>query len=194
VSTNNVVQPVPQKRSGAMSRRSYVIAAATVLGGVLLLLRFPQNAALATNTARSYVLELATILPAVMVIVGLFSVFVSRERVVKFMGKSSGPRGVVLSIVAGALPTGPRYIALPLAAALLKKGARVSNVIIMLSAWACIKLPQELFELQFLGWRFMVTRLTLTILMVVPMGIAIERIIEWDDSRKAASSRQHSGM
>ena len=185
MSADNVVQPVPQKRSGALSRRSYVIAAATVLGGVLLLLQFPQNAELATNTARSYVLELVTILPAVMVVVGLFNVFVSRERVVQFMGKSSGPRGVVLSIIAGALPTGPLYIALPLAAALLKKGARVSNVIIMLSAWACIKLPQELFELQFLGWRFMVTRLVLTILLVVPMGMAIERIVEWDEARRA---------
>jgi uncharacterized membrane protein YraQ (UPF0718 family) len=171
--------------NGVPSLRSYVIAATTVLAAVLLLSRFPENAGLATSTAAAYVRELATILPAVMVIVGLFSVFVSRDRVVKFMGKSSGPRGVVLSIVAGALPTGPLYIALPFAAALLKKGARVSNVIIMLSAWACIKLPQELFELQFLGWRFMVTRLVLTILMVVPVGIAIERIVEWDEARKA---------
>jgi len=153
---------------------------------VLLLLRFPDRAAPATATALDYVLEMLTILPAVMVIVGLVGVFVSKDVVVKYMGKASGPRGILLSVVAGALPTGPLYVAFPLAAALLKKGARVSNVMIMLSAWACIKLPQELMELQFRGWRFLLLRLSLTILFVVAMSLAIERIIEWDDARKAA--------
>lgn len=50
---------------------------------------------------------------------------------------------------------------------------------IFLSAWACIKIPQEMVELQFLRPRFMAARLVLTIVFVVIMGISIERIIEW---------------
>lgn len=169
--------------------RGYIAAAIVVAAAVLLLLRFPASAGAATLTARSYVLEMATILPAVMVLVGLFGVFVSRERVAKYVGKASGARGVVMSVVAGALPTGPLYIAFPLASALLRKGASVSNVIIMLSAWACIKLPQELMELQFLGFRFMVTRLVLTIACVVPMGFLVERLLEWSDRRRGAAVR-----
>ncbi len=176
----------PQAKAGGGRLRSYALAGATVLVAILLLWRFPDRSGAALDTARSYVLQLATILPAVMVIVGLFSVFASRELVVKYMGRASGPRGVALSLLAGALPTGPLYIAFPLAAALLKKGARISNVVLMLSAWACIKLPQELMELQFLGWRFMATRLVLTLALVVPMAFVIERLIEWDDARKAA--------
>ena len=183
-------RPVPPDAQGKPSsgpRWGYVVAGISVLVAALLLLRFPEGAGPALSTARSYVLEMATILPAVMILVGLFGVFVSKEQVVRYVGKSSGPRGVLLSLVAGALPTGPLYIAFPLAAALLKKGARVSNVIVMLSAWACIKLPQELMEWQFLGARFMLTRLALTILLVVPMGLAIERLMEWDTLRKLPS-------
>jgi uncharacterized membrane protein YraQ (UPF0718 family) len=187
VKTSGAASAGATGRPSSGAARGYVIAAVVVAAAILLLLRFPANAGLAASTARVYVREMATILPAVMVLVGLFSVFISREQVAKHVGKSSGARGILLSLVAGALPTGPLYVAFPLAVALLKKGARVSNVIIMLSAWACIKLPQELMELQFLGARFMLTRLALTILLVVPMGLVIERLVEWDDARKAPS-------
>lgn len=182
-------QTLKQGRQASLTAgtaKGYALSGAAVLAAVLLLLRFPEKAAPATSVARDYVAEMLTILPAVMVIVGLVGVFVSKDMVVKYMGKASGPRGILLSIVAGALPTGPLYVAFPLAAALLKKGARVSNVMIMLSAWACIKLPQELMELQFLGWRFMLLRLSLTIVLVVAMSLAIERIIERSDEGKAA--------
>jgi len=185
VSQGQPAKPGGQGGPAVGVARGYAFAGAAALAGALLLLRFPAKALPAVSTARDYVLEMMTILPAVMVIVGLVGVFVSKDVVVKYMGKASGPRGILLSIVAGALPTGPLYVAFPLAAALLKKGARVSNVMIMLSAWACIKLPQELMELQFLGWRFMLLRLSLTIVLVVAMSLGIERIIEWGEVRKA---------
>ncbi|MHC1564658.1 MAG: hypothetical protein ACXQTF_04970, partial [Candidatus Hecatellaceae archaeon] len=47
---------------------------------------------------------------------------------------------------------------------------------IFLSAWSCIKLPQELVELQFLGLEFMAARLLLTIMLVIPVGLAVERL------------------
>lgn len=121
------------------------------------------------------------VLPAVMIIMGLFAVFISDETVVKYLGKTSGIKGIALAIFLGALPTGPLYIAFPLAATLIKKGARISNIIVFLSAWACIKLPQELVELQFLGLDFMLSRLVLTIIFVIIIGFIIEKIVEGSD-------------
>ena len=71
--------------------------------------------------------------------------------------------------------------------ALIKKGASVSNIVIFLSAWACIKIPQELVELQFLGIKFMAARLILTIIFVAIMGIFIERLI---DNRRMGVSQE----
>ena len=93
------------------------------------------------------------------------------------------------AIFFGALSTGPLYIAFPLAAALIKKGARVSNVVVFVSAWACIKIPQELVELQFLGFTFMGTRLFLTVFSVIFMGLLIERLVNGKERRK-----KHEGL
>ena len=68
-------------------------------------------------------------------------------------------------------------MAFPLASSMIKKGASISNIVIFLSAWACLKIPQELVELQFLGWKFMVLRWTLTVILVVIMGAVIEKLV-----------------
>jgi len=133
--------------------------------------------------AWGYFVQMMMILPAVMVMIGLFSVWVSEEMVIKYLGRTSGVKGISLAILFGALPTGPLYIAFPIAAALLKKSASISNVIVFLSAWACIKLPQEMMELQFLGWKFMALRLVLTVVFVSIMGVSMEHIIEWSDKK-----------
>ncbi len=98
--------------------------------------------------------------------------------VLKYLGKASGLKGILLSIAFGSLPTGPLYLAFPLASTLLSKGASISNIIIFFSAWACIKLPQELMEIQFLGVAFTLLRLVLTTISVVVMGKLIERLVE----------------
>ena len=76
-----------------------------------------------------------------MVLMGLFAVWVERDVVVKYLGKGSGFRGLLLAVLLGTLPTGPLYIAFPLAAMLLKKGARVANVMVFLSRLGLHKAP-----------------------------------------------------
>ncbi len=150
-----------------------------ILTGLLLLLPlFPERQTAVLEISWKFLIEMIAILPAVLILMGLFMVWVSQEMVVKFLGKASGFKGILLAFIFGALPTGPLYVAFPLAAALLKKGARVSNVIIFLNAWACIKIPQEMVELQFLGGAFMALRLILTILGTMLMAFLIELMVE----------------
>lgn len=172
-----------KKGKGEGIIRGYVIFSATLIAAAIVLWLFPDKAPAATATTCNYFFEMIMILPAVMVILGLFSVFVSRELVVKYLGSTSGIKGIFLAIFLGSLPTGPLYIAFPLTVALKSKGARLSNIVIFLSAWACIKIPQEMVEIQFLGIKFMAARLLLTIMFVPIMGIFIEKLIEWTDNR-----------
>jgi len=172
-----------QKQKKTMAR-DYIAMAIVIIAAAVVLLVFPNKSGPVLNISKNYLLELAWVLPAVMVIIGLFSVWVSNETVVKYIGRSSGAKGIFFSIVLGMLPTGPIYIAFPLAVALLKKGAKISNIIIFISAWACIKLPQELIEIQFLGIEFTLLRLALTIIFVVLMGMIIEKIIVFTDRKK----------
>ncbi len=174
-------EKIKQKKSLV---RDYIIMGIVIVAALVTLLIFPDKSGPVLGVSKNYFLELAMILPAVMIIIGLFSVWIPKETVVKYMGKTSGIKGIFISIILGMLPTGPLYIAFPMAVALLKKGAKVSNIIIFISAWACIKLPQELVEIQFLGIEFTLLRLTLTIISVIIMGIIIEKIIELTDREK----------
>jgi len=173
--------------------RDYILLGATLIVAATILLIFPTRLDIVTTTSWAYFLEMMLILPAVMVVMGLFTVWVSKETVVKYLGKTSGIKGIFLAILFGALPTGPLYVAFPMASSLLKKGARISNIVIFLSAWACIKIPQELVELQFLGPKFMVSRLVLTIIFVTIMGVFIERIIGWSDKKTSKSIGGENG-
>lgn len=164
--------------------RDWVILLALVAFAAVLLILYPSNRERVATTAWNYFVELMWVLPAVMVILGLFGVFIPNETVAKYLGKHSGAKGMMLALFIGMIPTGPLYIAFPIAAAMLKKGASVSKIIVFLSAWACIKLPQEMVELQFLGLEFMLLRLSLTILFVIAMGVGIEKIVEWQDRKK----------
>lgn len=159
--------------------RDTAFLGAVLVAAVILLLIFPDKKRAVVSSSRGFFVEMIWILPAVMVLMGLFKVWVSKDTVVKYLGKTSGIRGISLAIFFGALPTGPLYVAFPMAAALIRKGASLSNIIIFLSAWACIKIPQEMVELQFLGLKFMAARLFLTIVFVVIMGMFIEHLIGW---------------
>jgi uncharacterized membrane protein YraQ (UPF0718 family) len=163
--------------------RDYITMGAIIIVAVIALLFFPDKSGPVLSVSKNYFLELIMILPAIMIIIGLFSVWIPKEMVVKYMGKTSGTKGIFVAIAIGMLPTGPLYIAFPMAIALLKKGAKISNIIIFISAWACIKLPQELVEIQFLGIEFTLLRLALTIIFVITMGIVIEKIIDWTDKK-----------
>ena len=150
---------------------------------IILLSIFPDRRDVVFTTSWEFFIEMIWILPAVMILMGLFMVWEPKDMVVKYLGRTSGIKGFFLALLFGALPTGPLYVAFPMAAALIKKGARISNAIIFLNAWACIKLPQEMVELQFLGPKFMALRLILTIIFAVVMATLIEWLIEWSNIR-----------
>jgi len=168
--------------------RDLIILGVILIIAVILLSVFPDRKGAVIGTSWDFFIEMMLILPAVMVLLGLFSVFVQKETVGKYLGKTSGIKGIILAIIIGALPTGPLYVAFPMAAVLIKKGAKISSIIVFLSAWACIKIPQEMVELQFLGVRFMLLRLTLTIIFVIIMGISIEKIMEWNEKKASRST------
>ena len=173
---------------GKGKNQNILLLFGTVSLTIILLFLFPDKREAVIGSSWKYFVEMILILPAVMVLMGLFNAFISREMVIKYLGKSAGIKSLFLSILVGALPTGPLYIAFPLASALLKKGAKISSIIVFLSAWACIKIPQEMVELQFLGLKFMVVRLILTIIFVMLMGISIEKLIGPTMDKQTAGS------
>ena len=117
----------PQEKSPAEARkemaRDWLILLGLIIGGAVLLSFFPGKIEPSLSVGKNYLTEMAWILPAVMVLMGLFKVWISRELVVKYLGKASGLKGIFIAALLGSTPTGPLYVAFPLAAAMFDKGA-----------------------------------------------------------------------
>ncbi len=114
-------------------------------------------------TGKNYLLEMLSILPPILILVGLFEVWVPKTVIERAMGRSSGFKGILTSFLVGTATMGPLYVAFPIGLSLLQKGASLFNVSIFLCVWASIKIPMILFEVKFLGADFAFLRLALTI-------------------------------
>jgi len=157
--------------------KSYVgvILSALIFFGIMLF--FPERKDVILSESKKYFIEMLLIIPPVMISIGLFSVWASKELIGMYLGKESGIKGAFISIIIGSLPMGPLYIAFPIASSLVKKGASLLNIIVFLGAWACLKIPQGLVELKFLGLKFMILRWSFSIILIILMGYIIERVI-----------------
>ncbi|MFO7951819.1 MAG: permease [Bacillota bacterium] len=127
--------------------------------------------------AQDYIMEMVLIIPPVFILMGLLQVWVPKERITALIGKGTGLKGVLISFILGTIPTGPVYIAFPMAGSLMQKGARLSNIVIFLGAWAAIKIPQLIAEAQFLGPEFTALRFILTLISVIIIGYVIEKLV-----------------
>jgi uncharacterized protein len=120
--------------------------------------------------------ELAATLVTVFVIVGLFQVWISDEFVMKYLGESSGFKGLALGAGLGTLIHGPLVGVFPLLKALLAKGARTGVVVAIVSTWA-IKLPMVPLELRLFGWKFTLLREGLLFISAFIMAPLMELIL-----------------
>jgi len=117
----------------------------------------------AVNISIKNMKEMLSILPAIFIIIGLLDVWVPKEVMVKYMGEKSGVKGILIALSLGTAAAGPLYAAFPIAAMLLKKGAKLSYVIFFLGVWSSAKLPLLLFEATSLGVKFTLLHVALSL-------------------------------
>ena len=130
-----------------MKQKILWILGIVVLGA--LALAYPATMAYGAQITGKYALEMLWIFPPILVLMGIADVWVPKEAIDKYLGRQSGVKGILLSVLLGTLPTGPVYMAFPIAAELLRKKASVTNIMIFLGVWASLKIPQIGMEVQF---------------------------------------------
>lgn len=124
-----------------------------------------------------YIREMLMIMPVIFVLTALLDLWVPKEKILRYLGKNAGAKGVFLSFVVGSISAGPIYAAFPLCIMLHKKGASVRNLVIILSSWAVIKVPMLLNEAKFLGLKFMVIRWVLTVLAILVFSLLAAKLV-----------------
>lgn len=147
---------------------------------VLLAVRSAAGLTAVQNSAY-YIREMLLIMPVIFVLTALLDVWVPKEKIMRYLGQGSKAKGALLSLLLGSISAGPIYAAFPLCTMLHKKGASIRNLVIILSAWAVIKVPMLLNEMAFLGLRFMAIRWVLTVLSILVFSWMTARVVQEAD-------------
>lgn len=166
---------------------------ATVILAYLVLGVANRNMALsAMDNSAYYLIEMLQILPVIFLMTVAIDVLIPKAWIIRRLGERSGFGGALLALAFGSLSAGPIYAAFPIAKTLHKKGASVSNVVIILSAWAVVKVPMLANEAKFLGADFMAARWVLTVAFIFAMGWIMEKMqirIESGESERTEGIR-----
>jgi uncharacterized membrane protein YraQ (UPF0718 family) len=102
----------------------------------------------------------------------------------KYTGKNSGLKGVVIAFLLGSAAAGPLYAAFPIASIMLKKGSSLFNVFVFIGAWSTTKRPMLTFEAASLGINFTITRLILSIIGILIIAGVTKKFLNQDQQKK----------
>ncbi|GAA0179510.1 hypothetical protein SH2C18_23650 [Clostridium sediminicola] len=158
--------------------------------GMFMVMR--EKAVQSFHNSMYYVIEMIEIIPVIFILTSLIEAWVPKKVIMNSFGKNSGAKGCIYSFLIGSLSAGPIYAAFPICKMLLKKGASIMNIVIILSAWAVIKVPMLANEAKFLGIKFMGFRWILTLISITIMGYVVSKIIG-DGSQILAENKQKIG-
>lgn len=141
----------------------------------------PEKASKSFGNSVYYLLEMLEILPVIFLLTVVIEAWVPKELIINRFGENSGFWGNVLSLVLGSISAGPIYAAFPICRMLLSKGASITNIVIILSSWAVIKVPMLANEAKFLGIKFMMVRWVLTVAAIFTMAYLTSTIVKKED-------------
>lgn len=159
-----------------------------LLVSLSMLLIAPETGGNVFRLTGENLLEMASVLPPIFILLGLLDVWVERETMMRYMGEGSGLKGAALAFLLGSAAAGPLYAAFPVAAVLLKKGAKLSNVFLFIGAWSTTKIPLLLFEAANLGVPYMLLRFGFNIVGIACIAFLLEKSLNQQDRQALAAA------
>lgn len=130
------------------------------------------------NTFFEYILTMVKILPLTFILIALIEVWVEREKVEKHLGEGGGPVSYLWAILLGGITIGPMIAALPVSAALFRKGARLSVIFTYVGAATVCRIPMTLFEASYLGVKFTIIRYAVSLPLIIISSIIMGKALK----------------
>lgn len=153
------------------------VAAFLIITAASFAIGFDPGRTVFTNFRVSLV-EMISFVPFIFIIVGLFDVWVPKEKIQKHIGRESGVKGIVLVTLLAMLQAGPLYGAFPVAYILWKKGISIRNLFIYLGAFSSMKIPMLGIEIGYLGIKFTLVRTLISLPLFIGIGFLMERYLK----------------
>ncbi len=137
----------------------------------------PERAMAAVHTTMTIFGSVLLLILSVFGLIGLLQVWISRDLIVRLLGRESGLKSLLLATFCGTLLIGPAYLVFPLLMEIRRQGARWAVIAIVLTSYA-VKLQMLPVESGFLGWPFTLGRAAITLALGIPTGLLIEAVME----------------
>ena len=148
--------------------------AVVIIYGILFLI-LPDKASMALRNSGSVFLNMLIPLCSVFAIMVILNIFLKPAQIARFLGKSAGIKGRLLSAMAGIISTGPIYVWYPLLSDFRSKGAGNSPIAIFLYNRAVkpFLLP---VMIGYFGWVYVVVLTVCLVLGSFVLGYAFDLI------------------
>lgn len=152
-----------------------------ILAYIVMFIVRPEMGVASVKNSAYYIKEMLMIMPVIFILTALLDLWLPKEKVIRFLGKEAGIKGIIFSFVLGSVSAGPVYAAFPMCVMLHKKGASIRNIVIILSSWAVIKIPMLINEAKFLGPKFMAIRWVLTVIAIIIFSWITSKMVKDSD-------------
>lgn len=161
-------------------RLFFVLAAANAV----LVFALPEVGMRSLELSWQNLLQMLAVVPPVFILLGLLDVWVKKDTMIRLMGEESGLLGILIAFFLGSAAAGPLYAAFPVAGVLMKKGSKLSNVLIFIGAWSTTKIPLLLFEASAMGWKFMAARFLVNLPGIALIAFATEKLMGGEEIKR----------
>lgn len=158
--------------------KRYWVGILLLLINIIVLFIYPEIGMKSFKVSFGSLIEMLSIVPPVFIILGLTDVWVKKETMIKIMGEKSRITGILIAFVLGSAAAGPLYAAFPIAAMLMKKGSKFSNVLIFIGAWSTTKIPMLLFEASSMGIQFTLLRFAINLPVIFLIAFISEKVLK----------------
>lgn len=171
-----------------LAKTDIVFLLIALVTGTIVFLRDGAQAVLtAAGEAGLLLLQILPQLAAGLLIGGLVTRLVSKDRVAEWLGSSSGMTGLAIATLAGLLTPGGPFTSFPLVYALWIAGADAGALIAFITAWSLIGFNRLIiWELPLLGLEFSLIRYAVCLPLPILGGLTARWLVRWPAFQLAA--------
>jgi uncharacterized membrane protein YraQ (UPF0718 family) len=139
----------------------------------------PELVGRGMSRGAGYLVEFGAVLVLSFLAAGLATALVPEAWMRAALGRESGLRGILIATGAGVLtPAGP-FVAMPLAAVMLRSGAAAGPVVAFLTSWSLLALHRFVaWEIPLVGPGIATLRFTLSLAVPVALGLAARALVD----------------
>ena len=126
----------------------------------------------------TFLISMVKVLPCAFLLIGLFEVWVKKETVEKHLGKDATALSYLWVIILAGTTVGGIYVGFPVAYSLYKKGANLKVIFAYIGAVGLCRVPMTVFEASFMGLKFSLIRLFVSLPLVIVSSILLGGFLE----------------